>query len=94
VKLVFSGSAGKLLLDGAILSSRNTVTFISFLCVFILICYLLSVYIYINNSFVSFRLSLYSYDLLDLCNVLFLMNFEFKLSVILSGGLLLSFFIY
>ena len=33
-------------------------------------------YIYINNSFVSFRLFLYSYDLLDLCNVLFLMNFD------------------
>ena len=32
--------------------------------------------IYINNSFVSFRLFLYSYDLLDLYNVLFLMNFD------------------
>ena len=35
-----------------------------------------SIYIYINNSFVSFRLFLYSYDLLDLCNVLFLVNFD------------------
>ena len=30
----------------------------------------------VNNSFVSFRLFLYSYDLLDLCNVLFLVNFD------------------
>ena len=42
----------------------------TYYCIYIL-------YIYINNSFVSFRLSLYSYDLLDLCvmcNVLFLID--------------------
>ena len=50
-------------------------------------------YIYINNSFVSFRLSLYSYDLLDLCNVLFLMNFDLIMlfiSLILPYGRCIS----